>query len=70
MSENAIDEQILIARATARHIRDLRSPTPSIEHSKLLEFPAGKHWIELRTDKDEVCGIYRYFQNSGQLRRE
>ena len=61
-------DDVLVARAMARHIRDLRTPTPSLVHSAVLQY-AGKTWIELRTEQNEVAGIYQYYPNSGQLRR-
>ena len=70
MTQKVIDEDVLVARAAACHIRDLRTPTPSLKHSRMLEFPVGKVWVELRSDEDETVGLYQYFPNSGQLRRQ
>ncbi len=70
MTETAINEDFLIARACAAHVRDDHQLNPCLKYSRSFEYPEGKVWVELRNQQNEVVGIYKYYDKSGQLRRQ
>ena len=68
MESIVVDEDALIARAAAAHLREGRVPSPCLKNSRMLELE-DKVWVELRSQNDETIAFYK-LSPTGQLRKK